>query len=70
MRTAAKLIKRTPILGVQLLHKTDGVRIVVGIDGMESFTLGPYEQVSIAEALVVAATDIRLDNKFGSIFDV
>lgn len=68
--TRERIIKRTPILGVQLLRKTDGTHILVGIDGMESFSLGPYEQIGIVEAMAVVATDIRLDNKFGRTFDV
>lgn len=61
---------RTPILGVQLMSRHDGMHVLVGLDGMESYSLGPFDHITMPEALAAVATDLRLGtHPFGSHFD-
>lgn len=56
----------SPQLTIQTKLYTNGkTTIAVGLDGAESYILGPYmEGLSLPDMLQLVATDIRMDDRY------
>lgn len=65
-----RLVTRAPGLTVQLMFQPNGTQdrtfILVGLDGMESFRLGPYDGALVIEdALKLVGTELRMSDPHG-----
>ena len=63
-----EVLNRTPMFNIQLIlmrvNDKPATRILIGMDGMESYTLGPYDgALDLFDAIKLVGVDLRLDDR-------